>query len=205
MALPPPNLPAVSRIVLHYRDTASGAIAVSVMHVLSSGATALDTFNRFSTSWQDNMFAYAPTTARMHTVDVTKLDNSTATESFSTVGVKFDGAQAGQCLPQVTLLVKYSTGFRGLASSGATYAPFVAEDVAANGSVDPTTYPTLVTAWTAFVNTLSTQTIPLQVVSYGREATPTLPAAPATNHTVTAVSISPILSTQRNRQSRLRG
>lgn len=205
MALPPPNLPSVSRVVCHYRDTASGATAISVFHVLSSGATGLDTFTRFSTAVSANQFAYMPLTARLHTIDVTKLDNNTATQSFSTTGVKFDGAQAGQCLPQVTLLAKYTTGFRGLASAGATYAPFVAEDVAANGQVDATILPTVVTAWEDFVNTLTTQTIPLQVVSYGREATPTLPAAPATNHTVTAVTVSPILSTQRNRQSRLRG
>lgn len=175
-----------------------------MFHVLSSGATALDVFNRFETAWQANQLAYTPLTIRLHTIDVTKLDNATATESFSTTGTKFDGAQGGQTLLQVAVLVKYSTGFRGLASSGATYAPFVSEDSANNGSVEPTTLGVITTAWTAFVNTLTSQTIPLQVVSYGREATETLPAAPATNHTVTAVSVSPILSTQRNRQSRLR-
>lgn len=200
----PPNLPSVSRVVGHYSATGSGVTAVSVWHVLSSGLSALDTFTRFETAFDTNQMAHATTDVRLHTIDITRLDNSSATESFSTTGVKFDGAQPGELLPSTALLVKFSTGFRGLASVGRTFAPFVGESIAENGHVQAVVLATLQTAWTSFVNTLTTQTIPLQVVSYGRFDHPTLPDAPATNHTVTAVSVSSILATQRNRQSRLR-
>jgi hypothetical protein len=205
MPLAPPNLPNVSRVVGHYSDSGSAASAVSVWHVLSSGIAALEVFNRFSTAWQANQMAHATTTTRLHTIDVTRLDLQTATESFTTVGAKFDGLSTGQAIPQVAALVKFKTGFRGLGSQGRTFAPMVAEDVADEGRVVQLVFDLLGPAWVSFVNTLTTQTIPLQVVSYGRADHPTLPDAPATNHTVTSVSIDPILATQRNRQSRLRG
>jgi len=205
MALPPINLPAVSRLVLHYSDSASGATAVNVMHVLSSGATALDTFNRFSTAWTAANIAQACTTTRLHTIDVTKLDNATATSTFSTVGTNWDGGQVGEHDPGLAMLIKYTTGFRGLASIGHTYAPFVAESVNENGRIASASLSSFQSAWVALVNALTSQTIPLQVVSAGRESTGTLPAAPAVNHTVTGASVDPVLSQQRERRGRLRG
>jgi len=141
----------------------------------------------------------------MSAIDITKLDNSTATETFTPTGAKFTGTQTGDYVPQVALLVKYSTGFRGLASTGNTYAPFVAEALANYGTIDTSASTGIQDAWVTFVNTLTSQTIPLQIVSAGREATGTLPAAPAVNHTVTAAAVDFVLSTIRNRQSRLRG
>lgn len=204
MALPPPNLPNISVVTGHWSAT-GGATAMSRWHVLSSGVTSLEVFNRFSTAWSANMLAGTGVGVRLHTLDVMRLDNQTATESFSTVGTKFDGSVAGQFVPALCALVKYTTGFRGLASVGHTFIPFIGEGINENGAYLPAGLGPLQTAWIAFVNTLSTQTIPLQVVSYGREASGSLPAAPAVNHTVTACTVSPILATQRNRQSRLRG
>jgi len=204
MPLPPPNLPNISRVVCHYNESASGANAVSVFHVLSAGASALDVFNRFSTAWDAQQMGHAPPTARLHTISITRLDNLTASEAFTTVGIKWDGLAAGECYPAASLLVKYSTGFRGLASIGHTFPPFVSESVNESGRVYAAGAPAITAAWVAFVNTLDTQTIPLQVVSLGRADHPTLPDAPATNHTVTAVTVSPILSGIGNRQSRLR-
>lgn len=205
MARTPPNLPAVSRIVLHYTDSGSGASAINVLHVLSSGATNLDTFNRFNTAWAADLMAHTSTTVRLHTVDVTKLDNLTATEIFSTTGAKYDGTGSGEPNPAVALLVKLTTGFRGLGGSGRIFPPFVTESVAESGHIISSALPVLSAAWVAFVNTLTTQTIPLQVTSYGRFAEDDTQLAPATTHTVTAASLSPILATQRRRQSRLRG
>lgn len=200
----PPNLPSVSRVVCHYENNA-GSTAINVFHVLSGGAAALDTFNRFTTAWQAGNMAHTIIGVRLSTIDITRLDNSTATESFSTVGVKWDGTATGELIPSAALLLKYSTGFRGLAGHGRSYIPFVAEALSINGQIDPAQLATLQANWVTWVNTLTTQTIPLQVVSYGRFDHPTLPDAPATNHTVTAVTLNRILGTQRNRQSRLFG
>ena len=200
----PPNLPSVSAVVLNY-TSAAGATAQNRLHVLSSGLTALDVFNRFVVAWPTGFMAHTVTTVNLHRIDITRLDNSSATESFNTVGTDFIGTQTGQFSPAVSLLAKYTTGFRGLASQGRTYAPFVAEAVQIDGKVDPTIVGPLQAAWVEFVNTLNTQTIPLQVVSYGRFDHATLPDAPAATHTVTGVSVNPTLATQRNRQSRLFG
>lgn len=204
MALPPPNLPNVSAIIGHWSGT-GGTTAISRWHVLSSGVTGLEVFNRFSTAWTAEMLAGTGTGVRLHTIDVMRLDNASATESFSTVGTKFDGSVAGQYVPALCILVKYTTGFRGLASVGHTFVPFIAEGINENGMLLTAALAPIQAAWVAFVNTLTSQTIPLQVVSYGREATASKPAAPATNHTVTGATVSPVLATQRNRQSRLRG
>jgi len=205
MPVAPPNLPAVSAIVAHYTDANSGATAVNRWHVLSSGIAALEVFNRFTTAWEPGLIAQAPTGVRLHTLSITRLDNQSATETFSTVGTEWDGTATGEMIPNCALLIKFTTGFRGLASVGHTYAPFVAESYNENGHVLPAAISAFAPAWTGFVNTLSTQTIPLQVVSYGRADHPTLPDSPATNHTVTAVAVDPILGSQRNRLSRLRG
>ena len=199
MALPPPNLPNVSAVIGHYSAT-GGATAINRWHVLSNGVAALEVFNRFTTAWQAAQLAGTAVGVRLHTIDVMRLDNLSATESFSTVGTKWDGSAAGQFMPALAGLVKYTSGFRGLASVGHTYVPFIAEIVNENGAYLPAGLAAIQTAWVTFVNTLSTQSIPLQVVSYGREATATLPAAPASNHTVTGATFSPILATQRNRQ-----
>lgn len=209
MALPPPNLPSVSRVVAHWSGGASGATAINVFHVLSSGATALDVFTRFSTAWTAAMTALSGTGTRVDSLDITKLDNLTATETFSTVGTQWDGSSSPEMSPQVAALIKYTTGFRGLASVGHTYVPFIAEAAQENGRIVAAAFPGFRDGWVAFVNTLSSQTIPLQVVSAGREANPShdppIEAAPATNHTVTAVAADIVLSTIRGRQSRLRG
>jgi hypothetical protein len=205
MPLDPPNLPSVSRIVGHWSTDVGGANAISVWHVLSNGIAALEVFNRFSTAWDVNQLSVTTAHARLHTLDVTRLDLQSATESFTTVGTEWAGGVVGEYSPATAVLVKYSTGFRGLASVGHTFVPFVAEEAMENGQVLPAALPALATAWVTFVNTLTTQTIPLQVVSYGRADHATLPDAPATNHTVTACTVSGILATQRNRQSRLRG
>jgi len=204
MARPGPNLPNVSAVVGHWSGP-GGVTAISKWHVLSNGIAALEVFNRFSTAWGALQMIHTVTGVRLHTLDVTRLDNQSATESFSTVGVNWDGGQPGEFSPQVALLIKYTTGFRGLASIGHTYAPFVAEAQAENGKVLDASLSAIQGAWVAFVNTLTTQTIPLQVTSYGKFAEDDTLILPATTHTVTAVTVSPILATQRNRQSRLRG
>jgi len=201
----PPNLPSVSRVVCHYTVAGSGTRAINVFHVLSSGIAALEVFNRFSTAWDQVQMAHTTTAVTLGTIDVTRLDNSSATETFSTTGAKWTGTLTEDFVPALCLLVKYTTGFRGLASVGHTYAPFVAESLNDNGVFPPASLTAVNAAWVAFVNTLTTQTIPLQVVSYGRFDHPTLPDAPATNHTVTAASVQGVLATQRPRQSRLRG
>jgi hypothetical protein len=205
MPLQPPNLPSISRLVLHYTHAPSGATAVNVLYVQSEGAAALDVFNRFTIAWTPELLAYVAVGTRLHTVGITRLDNQTASQEFSTTGVEWDGTAAGQAGIQVCELIKYSTGFRGLGSRGLTYLPFISEEAMENGRLLVAGLPGQVTAWEAFVNTLTTQAIPLQVVSMGRADHETLPDAPAINHTVTAVAVDPILATQRNRQSRLRG
>lgn len=198
----PPNLPNVSAVVLHY-TSAAGATAVNRMHVLSAGTTNLDVFNRFVTAWPTGFMAHTVTTVSLNRIDITKLDQLSATESFTPIGTDFVGTGTGDFSPSTSMLVKYTTGFRGLASQGRTYAPFVAESVMQSGRLDATFLSGIQAAWVEFINTLSTQTIPMQVVSYGRFDHPTLPDLPATNHTVTAVAVNGVLGTQRNRQSRL--
>lgn len=201
----PPNLPSVSAVVLHYTAT-SGATAVNRMHVLSSGLTALEVFNRFVVAWPTGFMAHTSTLVTCFQIDITRLDLQSATESFTPAGSDFAGTQPdAEISPASCMLVKYTTGFRGLASQGRTYAPFVAEPNMVNGRLLPGLVAGITDAWVEFINTLTTQTIPMQVVSYGRFDHPTLPDAPASNHTVTAVTVNPVLGTQRNRQSRLFG
>ena len=199
----PPNLPDVSAVVLHYTAT-TGATAVNRMHVLSSWLPSLEVFNRFVIAWPTGFMAHTSTLVTLFQIDITRLDNQTATESFFPTGTDFSGTVVdGEINPAVAILIKYTTGFRGLGSQGRTYAPFIAESVGANGRLATAFHSGISGAWTEFINTLSTQTIPMQVVSYGRFDHPTLPDAPAVNHTVTAVAVNPVLATQRNRQSRL--
>jgi hypothetical protein len=197
-------LPNVSQVVGKYTGP-GGMTAESVWYVLSNGIAGLEVFNRFSTAWQALQMGHTSTGVRLTSIKVMRLDGQTATEEFDTVGVKWDGTGTGEPLPQVAMLVRYHTTFRGLASHGRTYAPFVSEAVDTAGHMDQSALDTISPAWVSWVNTLTTQTIPLQIVSAGRDATANKPALPAVNHTVTSVSIDPILATQRNRQSRLRG
>jgi len=201
----PPNLPDVSAVVLHYTST-TGATAVNRMHVLSSGLAALDVFNRFVIAWPTGFMGHTSSLVTLFQIDITRLDNQTATQSFTPAGSDFVGTQPdAEFSPATAMLIKYTTGFRGLGSQGRTYAPMVAEPVMSNGRLLQAFVDNMNIVWTEFINTLTTQTIPMQVVSYGRFDHETLPDAPAVNHTVTAVTVNPVLGTQRNRQSRLFG
>lgn len=204
MAAPePPNLPTICAVVGRY-TAPGGATAISRWHVNASGATALDVFNRFTTAWQAANMGHAAVGVRLTRLDITRLDRVSATESFTTAGTKWDGTTAGEHSPAVAMLVKYTTGFRDLGSIGHTYMPFVAEAAQVNGALLAGQLAASQSGFTTFVNTLTTQTIPLVVCSYGRFNHATLPDLPATFHTVTAVAVSGILATQRKRQSRLR-
>jgi len=205
MARPGPNLPSVSKLVLKYTTTAAGVTAINVIHVLSGGSAGLDVFNRFVTAWNSVNMAHTTPDVHLTQVDVTRLDNLSATESFVPTGPNFTGTTAGDLVPSLSLLVKFTTGFRGLASQGRLFAPFVAEANNANGKYLDTAYQATQDGWVAFVNSLTTQSIPLQIVSAGRFDADDTQTAPAINHTVTAVAVNPALATIRPRQSRLLG
>jgi len=207
MALPPPNLPLVSAVVLHYSDATTAQFAINRIHLFSGAITSPDLFTRFQTAWDPRQMSATAVGVRLHQVDITILDDHTATQVFTTTGTKFDGVASGQFSPATAAVVRLSTGFRGQASHGRVYIPFISEEVIANGSLDTAAQTTIQAGWEAFRAAIEGQASPLQVVSYGIEgnpdAVPPIATKPALNQQVTSLSVAPVVGTQRRRQGRL--
>jgi len=203
MALPPPLLPAIVAVTLNWQETTTGQTAQNRLHVSGASLALGDVATRFITAWDANMIGSAVLTAEIQTLTLTRLDQSTASADVPVSGTKWAGAAAGEWSPATSPYVTFTTGFRGQASKGRWYMPFPIETAFANGLLNTGNLSAMQTGWNTFLATLQSQGIPLQVVSYGLEATPTRPELPAKANAVDLVTVRAGLGTQRRRQGRV--
>jgi hypothetical protein len=142
--------------------------------------------------------------ASIVTVDITPLDGTSATQSFTTGGgAAWSGSSGGEMIPQVAVLVKLQTSLRGRSNRGRVFLPMTAETAAGAGFVAGGEDVTITNAWTTFANALpadATTPADLVIASYDRRHAGA--GAHATN--VTAITCELALATQRRRQTRLR-
>lgn len=170
--------------------------AVNVMHFRDETGVAdpSDIVTPLSVSKPTHFLDGIASAAHVATYDVTPLDGSTATGTYSAANW-VGGTGSGDPLPQVARVMKFTTAFRGRSYRGRAFLPFVAEGAVADGSfIGDSTGPLVSTAWESWRLTLVSAGWTLVVASYKLEEAVE----------VTTITAETLTGTQRRRMSRLR-
>lgn len=192
-----PPLPVIEdtfRVVLNWSHP-SQTNAVNVLHFQRDAATAEDVWNGLDEHVTSAMWGLQDTDAVVTDVDITPLDGTTATSTFSTGSVaKWRGQSAGDGLAGTAIVVSLRTAFRGPSHRGRIYLPFPNAAAMTENRFGGTAIGTLTTAWTTFLAAMVTEAESLVVASYKL----------GTASLVTNLSIDDVPGIQRRRNTRVR-
>jgi hypothetical protein len=113
------------------------------------------------------MWSNVSSLAVVESVDIIKLDGVSGVQSFPTGGpARWSGSGGGDVIPQVSNIIKLSTGFRGRNKRGRIYLPFASEAVVSSGGFDPGTCALVSAAWQDFqADLIALGGAPFQVVA----------------------------------------
>jgi hypothetical protein len=193
-----PPLPVIAgafRVALRWTNGSGSQHAVNVVHIDGGSATENDIFTLLDSHVVANLWAPVSTQCSVEQVDVTRLDGTSATQSFRTgTPTKWTGMASTDYSPQVAALVKLTTVSRGRSHRGRIFLPFVGEDVQSLGVITPPSGSNWQSNWTDFLAALVTAGKPLVVASYKL----------ASMETVSHATTELFSATQRRRQERVR-
>jgi hypothetical protein len=198
--MPPlPVIANVYRVFLHWNDGA-GQNAGNVIHIKSTSGspTVAEIESAIDTAVDAGMWGPVSNGFAVDDVAVTPLDGTSATEHFSTgEPAKWTGNVAGQAIPQVAAIVKFTTTETGRSKRGRVFLPAISESVVDLGALDSAVATNTGAAWSEFNTDLGTDAIApceLVVASYKL----------ATALAITGISCELQTGTQRRRQQRNR-
>lgn len=160
--MPPlPTITDVFRVTLNW-NTAHGIAPRNVLHFFASGATASDIADGFDAHVQSDQFNHVQQDWAFTSIDVLKLDGSSATQ---TVGVDAVGSLvSGDWIVGTAAVLSLHTAQRGSRGRGRLFLGPLPESRLSNGLiVDPTA---IVTAWGTFFSGMSGDGIVPGVASY---------------------------------------
>lgn len=205
MTQPLPVIFNTFRCAIRWR-TSGAQTAVNVLHVrtAANGKTAAQVFACLDAHVTAAMWGGASSNFITQGVDITPLDGTTATQTFTpAIAGHWTGGTGGDFIPSACGIVKFQTASRGVRFRGRLYLPPVAETAQTNGSYSDTSPATATAAWGTFLTDCAADaTTPLSpvVASYDRAHG----GAGATATTITRATQETVLATQRRRQKRLR-
>jgi hypothetical protein len=194
--MPLPLITDVYRVALQWVGPSASA-GVNVLHVRSPANTVTQVAFDFRDATHVNMWVTIPDSFAVANIKVDALDGTGAQAVLNTLGTP--GLQGGtgsnEYSPAVAALVSLRTDLSGRTHRGRVYVGPTSEEAQAQGHLTVPTQATLQTAWDAFINELTTKTIPqhLCIASY----------TTATSRDVTQAIVRFGLGTQRRRQSRV--
>jgi hypothetical protein len=191
--VPLPVILDTYRIAQHW--LASGQIAVNVWHVRRNSSTAAAIATIVDANVTAAMWGCVWNGAAVSYIEVTPLDGGSATYRLNTSGAKWTGsAAASDPVINAPALIKLQTTQRGPRNRGRLFLPFTAEVAMQGGALVAGTVTSMQTAWTNWLNAMTTAGAPVVVASY---------RGGVANNAVSA-TVETILATMRKRQSRLR-
>lgn len=187
---PLPNIADTYRVALNWDFNNQ----CNVLHVHAPSSTPNVVATSIDASVTKEMWGITTTGVHVFAVDVTPLDNQTATYRFVTGSpAKWGGKATGDIIPGSAAVLSEHTLFRGPANRGRMYLGPVAESFQSNGLLITGNVTELVSAWTAFGVAMVAHSMQHVVASYKH----------ATALTVVSYSVRQAMGTQRKRQSRL--
>lgn len=179
------------RVTLNW--TGSGVGAHNVMHVHSSTLDEAGVYNAINSAVTASMWDGVRATQSVDSVEVLKLDGTTAGLIFPTARpAKWSGVQAtGDYSVVESIVVSLRTAVRGPRGRGRLFLPFPAESAVTNGFLNTGNNTTMTGAWNLFlVNLVGCE---LVVASYKH----------ATQAQVGVVLVDPVIHAQRRRAKQL--
>ena len=209
-----PVIDGIHRVAFKWKVTATGHLAVNVMHFKGASSDPAGLFAALNTNVTNTMWANIGTDGVITEVQITPLDSAqSATQVFAPTGAKWAGlATPGDYSPHTATVISLRTAKRGRQNRGRIYLPFPIEANMIKGT--SASVATAQTAWDTFRTAMTTGSWPLHVASYGhgmhRAKTPgggyVITPVSWTPHSeaVTSLLVEPLFGTQRRRQSRLR-
>lgn len=199
-----PPLPSITdtwRITLNW-NTVQGITPRNVFHVRNGslgitdadvGAAIDDAIDAMASP--SHLFHVCNDAQVCHTVDILKLDATSATTVYTLATDLTGGSGSGQIVPAPAVITKFLTGERGPARRGRMFQGPVAEGSIANGEVGSTSQGLMQAAWEDFAGSLDTDFGGnLVVASYVHEDA----------RDVTTIVVETVLGTQKHRQDKLR-
>lgn len=199
--IPLPVIANVYRVTFNWHESTTGMHAANVLHFQRSAGTAIDVFNTLNANVTANMWYCTPSTAKISSVDIIKLDGSSGTVNFATSTAGWIGqGSAADFVVAGAYIVKFVTGVRGRANRGRIYLPWPTESQIAAGNTNATAVTAMQSAWTTFLSAMTTATNFLVIASYDRKHG----GAGAHSTIVNVVTPELVMGTQRRRQQRLR-
>ena len=149
-------------------QAANGSDPVNVAHFSAPGKTAAQVYSIIDTAWAANLIKSTSAVGVISQLDITKLDGSSATQSFVTgSGAKWTGGTAGgDPIPAQCTIVKLATALRGPRYRGRLFLPYLSEAEQSVGNITPATVTTMSAAWVTFANAVATAGAALGVASY---------------------------------------
>lgn len=191
--MPLPVIPDVFRCTLNWAAGSGIEYMHNVIHLANTVGDEAAVFADLDSHVTAAMWNTAPSGFAVQTVDVLKLDGTSATVSFATGRpAKWTGSGTGQWIPAAAEIITLYSPFRGRSNRGRVYLP-MSEGVQDSGSIDPAITAAAQAAWEAFRAAMAADTSPLYIASY------TIPDAVA----CTSVLARSLLGTQRRRQQAL--
>lgn len=169
--------------------------STNVMHFRKAGSSSAALAAAIPAAMVGHEFEAMPTSWHVANLAITPLDGSSPTTHYSNAAVSpWQGHSAGDGVPQVAVIVKMTTLFRGRSYRGKVYLPDVAEGVMANGQLNGAVQVTMQTSWSGFLAALTAAGWAMVVASYEHSFA----------NDVQTVNVEQALATQRRRQTRLR-
>lgn len=196
---PLPVITHVWRCALRW-STASGQLAVNVIHIRDESGTAVadDVYGALNSAVVPLMWYPASGGASVSEVDVLPLDGVHGTASYTTGSpAKWTGASGGTVWePALSALIKLGTGLRGRTHRGRIFLPFTDQTSAVDGKLADLTVTDTTAAWQGFQTSLNagSPAFTLGVASYKL----------AQFNVAESILCEAPLATQRRRQGRLR-
>lgn len=191
--MPLPVIADTFRCTLNWAST-GGVLPHNVFHVQALTGNEADLFAVLEANFTTNMFAFMHDGINIESVDIIKLDGSSAQQSFNMTEF-IDGQGTGDVLPAYAAVLSLHTTQRGPRGRGRMFIGPTTEALVDNGTIGGGGFvDATITAWDTFKDDLAGAGVDLGVASY----------AHSDFHGVTTFSMSGVAGIQRRRQEQLR-
>lgn len=190
--MPLPVIADVYRVTLNWA-TESQVTPHNVIHVETASANEADIAAAIEDNLTTNMIALLGDDQTLESIDVIKLDGTSAQQSFTVTSI-VDGQGTGPSTPAAAGVLSIHTVQRGPRGRGRLFLGPLHDNHNGSGVIVPSTLPgAIVAAWTTFNDALTAADISMGVASYVH----------ADFHLATGFSMRAAFGTMRRRQDQL--
>jgi len=187
-----PPLPEIAdcfRVTFNWTNLSGGPSSHNVMHFTSASLNEEDLGNALEAQLDDAMFTAISADYECVSLDIIKLDGTSATQTYEFTGGGFHGDGSDQIIYEGAACVSLRSLVRGPKGRGRVFLGPVSEGSTGNGLINPTGVAIMQSAWDSFIIGIAGADAILSVASYVHE----------TAYAVQTAHVDEYLCTQRRR------